>query len=75
MALNRIVDLSFAAAQKLGVEGLAKVRVEEVNLTDPELAEMMVSQLKMEDPVKVQPFDEPPSMGDLTPGLMAEMER
>jgi rare lipoprotein A len=73
--LNRIVDLSYAAAQKLGVEGLAKVRVEEVNLTDPELAETMVSQLKMEDPVKVQPFDEPPSMGDLTPGLMAEMER
>jgi rare lipoprotein A len=73
--LNRIVDLSYAAAQKLGVEGLAKVRVEEVNPTDPELAEMMVAQLKMEDPAKVQPFDEPPSLGELTPGLMAEMER
>jgi rare lipoprotein A len=75
VALNRIVDLSFAAAQKLGVEGLAKVRVEEVNLTDPELAEMMVSQLKMDDPVKVQPFDQPPSVGELTPGLVADLDR
>ena len=73
--LNRIVDLSYAAAQKLGVEGLAKVRVEEVNLTDPELAEMMMSQLKMDDPVKVQPFDEPPSMGELRPGLVADLDR
>jgi len=70
--LNRIVDLSYAAAQKLGVEGLAKVRVEEVNPTDPELAEMMVSQLKMDDPTKVQPVDEPPSTGDLTPGFVAD---
>ncbi|WP_158787754.1 septal ring lytic transglycosylase RlpA family protein [Granulicella sp. L46] len=73
--LNRIVDLSYAAAVKLGVAGLAKVRVEEVNLTDPELAEMLVSQLKMDDPVKVQPFDEPPSVGALTPGLLADLDR
>ncbi len=33
--LNRIVDLSYGAAQKLGVEGLAKVRIEEVNPCGP----------------------------------------
>jgi rare lipoprotein A len=73
--LNRIVDLSYAAAQKLGVAGLAKVRVEEVNPTDPELAEQMVAQLRMEDPVKVHPADEPPNVGALTPGLMADGDR
>jgi len=73
--LNRILDLSYAAAQKLGMGGLAKVRVEEVNPTDPELAEQMVAQLKMQDPVKVQPVDEPLSTGVLTPGLVADVDR
>jgi len=73
--LNRILDLSYAAAQKLGMGGLAKVRVEEVNPTDPELAEQMVAQLKMMDPVKVQPVDGPPSVGALTPGLVADVDR
>lgn len=71
--LNRIVDLSYAAAQKLGVEGLAKVRVEEVNPSDPALAEQMVAQLRMNDPVKVQPIDELPTA--LTPGLGAGADR
>ena len=75
MPLNRIVDLSYAAAQKLGVVGLAKVRVEEVNPADPELAEQMVAQMRMEDPVKVQPVDEPPSVGALTPGLVVDVDR
>jgi hypothetical protein len=35
----------------------------------------MVSQLRMDDPVKVQPIDEPPSGGLLTPGLVADMDR
>jgi rare lipoprotein A len=70
--LNRIVDLSYAAAQKLGMVGLAKVRVEEVSPSDPELAEQMVAQLRMEDPVRLQPVDEPPSAGELMTGLVAE---
>ena len=71
--LNRIVDLSYAAAQKLGVVGLAKVRVEQVNPSDPELAEQVVAQLKMDDPVKVEPVEEPPSVGILAPGMMADL--
>jgi hypothetical protein len=55
--------------------GLAKVRVEEVNPSDPELAEQMVAQLKMQDPVKVQPVEEPLSTGVLTPGLVADVDR
>jgi rare lipoprotein A len=71
--LNRIVDLSYAAAQKLGVAGLAKVRVEEVNPTDPELAEMMVSQLRMDDPTKVQPLDAPSSAGEMPLGFVGDL--
>jgi rare lipoprotein A len=73
--LNRIVDLSYAAARKLGVAGLAKVRVEEVNPSNEELAEQMVAQLRMDDPVKVQPAGELPDMGELTPGLVADVSR
>ena len=54
---------------------MAKVRVEEVNPADPELAEQMVAQLKMEDPVKVQPIDGLPNVGALTPGLVADLDR
>jgi rare lipoprotein A len=52
MASNLIVDLSYAAATRLGfdVNGLAKVRIEVVNPTDPALAEELVAQLKMDDP-------------------------
>jgi rare lipoprotein A len=73
--LNRIVDLSYAAAQRLGMEGLAKVRIEEVNPSDQELAEQMVAQLRMDDPVKVQLAGELPNMGVLTPGLVVEVNR
>jgi rare lipoprotein A len=73
--LNRILDLSYAAAQKLGMGGLAKVRVEEVNPTDPALAEQMVAQLKMMDPVKVEPLDGPRSVVELTPAQVADQER
>ena len=50
MAPSLIVDLSYAAAQKLGVDGLAKVRVERVSTSDPELAQLLVSQIKPDDP-------------------------
>jgi len=56
MASNLIVDLSFAAATRLGfdVNGLAKVRIEVVNPTDPKLAEDLVSQLRMDDPAVLE---------------------
>ena len=74
MPLNRIVDLSYAAARKLGVGGLAKVRVEEVNPTDAELAELMVAQLRMDDPAKMQPTAELP-MGVLASGVSIDADR
>ena len=73
--MNRIVDLSYAAARKLGVEGLAKVRVEEVNPTDAELTEQMVAQLRMDDPAKVQPIGELPNMGVLASGMTIDADR
>ncbi len=73
--LNRIMDMSYAAAQKLGVDGLAKVRIEEVNAGDPEIAEQMVAKLRMDDPMRVQPIGEPPYVGALTPGLVADIDR
>jgi rare lipoprotein A len=73
--LNRILDLSYAAAQKLGMGGLAKVRVEEVSPTDPELAEQMVAQLRMDDPARVLPNDAPRSVVELTPAVAADQER
>lgn len=73
--LNRIVDLSYAAAQKLGIGGLAKVQVEQVNPTDPELAEQMVARLRMVGPVRVQPVDEATSVGAWMPGLVADVDR
>ena len=73
--LNRIVDLSYAAAKKLGMVGLAKVRVEQVSPTDPEVAEQMVAQLRMDDPARVQPADEQLSYGILTAGPMVTTDR
>jgi rare lipoprotein A len=54
MAESLILDLSFAAAQRLGVEGLAKVRLEVVPPSDPQVAQQMVAGLKMDDPALLQ---------------------
>jgi rare lipoprotein A len=77
MPASRIVDLSYAAAERLGMdmEGLAKVRIEEINPFDPKLAEQMVAQLHMEDPAKVEPIDELPVSGVLVPGMLAAEDR
>ena len=76
MSESLIVDLSYAAAQRLGVEGLAKVRIEQVNASDPKLAEQMVAQLKMDDPVKFQPLGEQPNVGILAaPAMPSGMDR
>ena len=42
---HAIVDLSFAAAQKLGLLGNGEVRVEQVRADDPELAHALIAQL------------------------------
>jgi len=75
MAPSLIVDLSYGAAQKLGVEGLAKVRIEEVNPSDPKLAEQMVAQLHFPDPARFLPVGEHPDTGFLAPGMLADVAR
>jgi rare lipoprotein A len=47
---GRIVDLSRAAAQVLGFEGLAKVKLETISIDDPAIAETMVAQVHMPQP-------------------------
>jgi rare lipoprotein A len=44
---GRVVDLSYAAAQALGLAGLGKVKLEAVLDSDPELARALVAQLQM----------------------------
>jgi rare lipoprotein A len=44
---SRIVDLSFAAAQSLGLTGVGKVRLDAVRGGDPALAKALVAQLQM----------------------------
>jgi rare lipoprotein A len=44
---GRIVDLSMAAAQTLGLAGVGQVRLESVRENDPELAKALVAQLQM----------------------------
>ncbi|HEY1792557.1 MAG TPA: septal ring lytic transglycosylase RlpA family protein [Opitutaceae bacterium] len=43
---SRILDLSYAAAQKLGVGGLAEVKIERVAPDDPALAQELLAQLE-----------------------------
>lgn len=43
---SRILDLSYAAARKLGVAGLAEVKIEPVNPSDPTLTRDLVAQLE-----------------------------
>jgi rare lipoprotein A len=43
---SRILDLSYAAAQKLGVLGLAQVKIEKVSPDDPVLANELIAQLQ-----------------------------
>jgi rare lipoprotein A len=61
VAESLILDLSYAAAQRLGVGGLAKVRLEVVTPSDPHVAEEMVAQLKLDEPGKLQGMFAPPT--------------
>jgi rare lipoprotein A len=54
MSSGLIVDLSYGAAQKLGVAGLAKVRIEQVSSTDPEVAEQLVARVPAADPAAME---------------------
>ena len=44
---NRVVDLSYAAAQAVGLAGIGKVKLEAVRGGDPELERELVAQLQM----------------------------
>ena len=44
---NTMIDLSYAAAHKLGLLGKADVRVEQVSPSDPELAQALVAEVSM----------------------------
>jgi rare lipoprotein A len=46
---GRIVDLSYAAAQTLGLAGLGKVKLEAIRGDDPALAQALMAQLQMPD--------------------------
>ena len=51
---GRIVDLSYAAAQVIGLRGVGKVRLESVHDNDPELTRALVAQLQF--PVILNPL-------------------
>ena len=42
---SRILDLSYAAAHKLGVAGLAEVKIERVTANDPALTDQLIAEL------------------------------
>jgi rare lipoprotein A len=66
MVASHIVDLSYGAAQRLGVSGLAKVKIEPVNPADAKQAEALVAQLSLsDDPVHVAPEEGDPELGML----------
>jgi rare lipoprotein A len=44
---NRIVDLSYAAAQAVGLHGIGKVRLDTMHADDPELARALMAQVQM----------------------------
>jgi len=44
---NRIVDLSYGAAQRVGIAGIGKVKLETVRNGDPEMAKALLAQLQI----------------------------
>jgi rare lipoprotein A len=51
---GRIVDLSFAAAQVIGLSGVGRVKLEQIHQNDPALAQALVAQLQF--PVLFNPL-------------------
>ena len=48
---DRIVDLSYAAAQAVGLRGLGKVRLDRMREGDPDLAKALLAQMQMPTPL------------------------
>jgi rare lipoprotein A len=44
---GRIVDLSYAAAQAVGLRGIGKVRLDTMHEDDPDLARALMAQVQM----------------------------
>jgi rare lipoprotein A len=66
MITSHIVDLSYGAAQRLGVVGLAKVKIEALNPADKAQTEQLIAQLSLSgDPVVVAPSGSEPFLGTL----------
>ncbi len=53
MAPSLIVDLSYAASQRLGIGGIAKVKIEVVSPADTHMARELVAELPMTNDPKV----------------------
>jgi rare lipoprotein A len=53
MPTDRIVDLSYAAAQAVGIQGLAKVKLEVLHNGDTEMAQALLAQLSLPQPLNV----------------------
>jgi rare lipoprotein A len=52
---SRILDLSYAAAHKIGVAGLGQVKIERVTPNDPALTDQLVAELeKPASPITVR---------------------
>jgi rare lipoprotein A len=45
--LDRVIDLSYAAAQRIGLAGIGKVKIEPVSPSDSQLTEALVNQLPL----------------------------
>jgi rare lipoprotein A len=68
---DRIVDLSFAAAQFVGLRGVGKVRLDTLHPDDPELARALLAQIQMPRPL----FAGSPVPGYDVPGVPAVLGR
>jgi len=68
---DRIVDLSFAAAQAVGLRGVGKVRLDTMHPDDPELAKALLAQVQMPLPL----FATAPVPGYIGPGIPAVLSR
>ena len=53
MPTDRIIDLSYAAAQAVGIEGLANVKLEVLHNGDAEMAQALLAQLSLPQPINV----------------------
>lgn len=68
MAPSLIADLSYAASQKLGFRGVAKVKIEVVSPQDMPMTKQLVAELPMmNDPAVLSPVPEP-SLGLVSMG-------